>query len=139
MRMNRSNQTAQEGSIILESMIALLIFFIGILGLVSLHGNAVREVSEAKYRAEAAFLANQVAAEMWANAPNLAAYAYNGSGAPPSQLSNWIALVDNVLPGAAANRPVITVTGAVVKIVVKWSPPGESMVHAHSLVTTVSR
>jgi len=49
----------QEGVVLLESLIAILIFSMGILALVGLQGAMVKNTSDAKYRAEATFIAQQ--------------------------------------------------------------------------------
>jgi type IV pilus assembly protein PilV len=43
---------------LLEALIAILIFSFGILGLVGLQANAINLSTDAKYRADAALLAN---------------------------------------------------------------------------------
>ena len=63
-------------------------------------------MGEAKYRTDAAFLANQVIADMWSNCATISAdYVYDGSGAPPAAIENWVATVEARLPGATANLP----------------------------------
>jgi len=47
----------QQGIALLESMIAILIFSMGILALAGLQGVLVKNTSDAKYRAEATFIA----------------------------------------------------------------------------------
>ena len=54
----------QRGVFLIEALVALLIFSIGILGLVSLGAVAISAQSDAQYRTEAANLANKVVAEI---------------------------------------------------------------------------
>lgn len=56
----------QSGVMLIEALIALLIFSIGILGIVGLQSSAVTASSDAKYRSEAALLANELIGQMWA-------------------------------------------------------------------------
>ena len=65
MNMNRA-RTKQTGSVILEALIAILIFSIGILSLVGMQATAINTVSDAKYRSTAGFLANQIVGTIWA-------------------------------------------------------------------------
>lgn len=50
----------QSGVILLEALLAILIFSLGILALVGLQAAAVKQSADAKYRTEAALLANEV-------------------------------------------------------------------------------
>ena len=64
----RANPAKQSGVMLLEALIALLIFSVGILAIVGMQATAFQDMGESKYRTDAAFLANQVIAEMWSNA-----------------------------------------------------------------------
>jgi len=111
----------QTGVMLLEALIALLIFSLGILAIVGMQATAIQDMGEAKYRSDAAFLANQILADMWANSAQLATYAWAGGGAAPAQLQSWVATVQNRLPGAAAYPPVITVgANNTVTVTVRW-------------------
>ena len=73
-----SRPVSQRGSMLLEALIAILLFSMGILGLMGLQAIALKNTADAKYRTEAAFLANQIIGQMWADNPaNLATYAHN--------------------------------------------------------------
>ena len=50
----------QKGSYLLESLIAILIFSFGILGLIGLLSSSIRITNDARYRAEAANLASAI-------------------------------------------------------------------------------
>jgi type IV pilus assembly protein PilV len=111
---------------LLEALIAILIFSVGILGLVGAQATAIKSASEAKYRADASFLANQVLAQMWVNRANLASYAYTGGGAP-QVLQAWLSRVNDTLPGAAANPPSIVIgPGSEVTVTLFWQHPEEA-------------
>ncbi len=58
----------QSGFALLEGLIAILIFSMAILGVVGMQATAIAKSSESQYRADAAFLANQLFAQMWAHA-----------------------------------------------------------------------
>jgi len=73
----------QRGSVLLEAMIAILIFSMGILAIVGLQAASLKAVSESKYRVDASFLANQVVSDMWVDRNNLASYVWDGSGTAP--------------------------------------------------------
>ena len=124
---------AQRGSVLLEALIAILIFSMGILAIIGLQTVSMRAVSDAKYRVDAGFLANQVLADMWVDRDSLADFAWDGTGAAPAALTDWVAQVNATLPGAADNPPVIVI-GAdnQISITVRWRAPNEPV---HQLVT----
>jgi type IV pilus assembly protein PilV len=110
----------QAGVMLLEALLAILIFSVGILAVVGMQASAVQDLSEAKYRSDAAFLANQVIGDIWANSANVAQYAYPGSGAVPGVLQNWVNGVNARLPGSTTFPPIITVNGNVVTVTMRW-------------------
>ena len=132
----------QSGFVLLEALIAILIFSFGILAIMGLQGAAISDVRDAKMRSDAAFLANQIIGYMWADDPanNLANYALNTGGAncafngglagvggtqANTNVGNWLNDVSAALPGAANNPPQITVNGGtgVVTVTVCWQVP----------------
>src|SRR5512134_1693155 len=123
----------QRGDTLLEALIGILIFSVGILALVGMQALAIKHMSDAKYRSDAAFFANEIIGQMWVNRGSLGSYAYAGSGTPPAAIVNWVTSIQNALPGvtAAANRPIITIAGTTVTVTVRWQLPGGSEVHRH--------
>ena len=65
---------SQNGVILIEALIGILIFSIGILALIGMQAAAMKNTTDAKYRSEAAFLANQIIGQMWVDRANLAQY-----------------------------------------------------------------
>ncbi len=59
----------QSGSVLIEAMVAGVVFSFGLLALISMQSAAVRSTTDAKYRADASFLANQVIGQMWGQPP----------------------------------------------------------------------
>ena len=116
----------QNGSMILESMIAILVFSLGILGIVGLQAASIKASTDAKYRSEASLLANEVIARMWVGdraqatlqanfaSPDGVAYqawGWVGTGVADAgtQAAPTRGTVLETLPGAAANLPTISV------------------------------
>ena len=130
----------QRGATLLEAMVGILIFSLGILALVGMQALAIKQVNDAKYRADASFFANQIIGEMWVNRTNLATYAYDGSGSPPTPLTNWVTSVENGLPGvtAVANQPTVTVAGTTVTVTVSWQPPAATTPHSHVTIAYIN-
>ena len=118
-------RSGQRGIVLVEALIAVLLFSLGILALVGLQATMTKNVTHSKLRAEASFLANQLIGQMWVDQPNLANYVVaNGACTVTSntKCSNWIAQVKQTLPGGGAT---ITVNGTVADITVSWTLPGE--------------
>ncbi|HEY2558540.1 MAG TPA: prepilin-type N-terminal cleavage/methylation domain-containing protein [Caldimonas sp.] len=61
---HRSAPRRQGGFFLIEAMVAILIFALGILGLVAMGGTAVSSQSDAQYRTEASSLADAIAGEV---------------------------------------------------------------------------
>ncbi len=121
----------QRGVMMIESLLAILIFSIGILAVVGMQAVAIKSVTDSKTRSDASFLANELMAQMWTDSGNIANYAYPGSGTVPSRLTGWIATVGTRLPGATTVPPIVTVTGATasgatVQITMRWQLPEEA-------------
>lgn len=123
---------------LLEALFAILIFSMGILALIGFQATAIKQVADAKYRADASFLANQVVGEMWVNRTNLATYNYNG-GTPPGVLTNWVGAVQANLPGVsnATNAPVIAIAGNQVTVTISWEVPGSLGPNQYVMVANI--
>ncbi|WP_353152175.1 hypothetical protein [Herminiimonas fonticola] len=131
----------------LESLIAILIFSLGILSLVALLGASVKDTASAKYRTEASLLANQVIGEMWTGDKTNATLVAN-YGEAGEQYQSWKDKVTQTLPGivdavvappvAGQNLPTITIDGDnMVTVTVFWQAPGESGPHNYVAITRI--
>ena len=120
----------QSGVMLLEALVAILIFSIGVFSIVAMQAVAIKTVTQSKVRADAAFLAGRVISQIWTDAGNVGSYAYPGSGTPPSRLTDWVAAVNTRMPNSVSVPPIITITnqtavGATVTVVVRWQLPEE--------------
>jgi type IV pilus assembly protein PilV len=151
------NRSPQRGVMILEAMIAILIFSLGIIALMALQAAAIRLSGDAKGRTDAAFLADRLMSEIWTVDPaTIGNYSYNplpaGSTAFPCTLIgggggtglNWLntnlfpAGSSPKLPGATPDRQHITVVGNNVQVNLCWQMPGEAANNWHHYVATTS-
>jgi type IV pilus assembly protein PilV len=134
----------QRGVTLLEALLGILLFSVGILAVVGIQAMAVRNVAESKYRMDASFLANQVIGEMWTNQSNLALYNWM-AGAPPAVLTNWSASVSKSLPGTVANPPTVNVSGKTVSVTIFWQAPEEAKLnppplpHSHKVISVIDK
>lgn len=90
----------QIGFVLLEGLIAILIFSMAILGVVGMQATAITQASESQYRADAAFLANQLIGQMWVHAGS--GVFVNGAIISLQAASNVLGGMANVTPLKAA-------------------------------------
>jgi type IV pilus assembly protein PilV len=127
--MNRP--ASQSGVMLLEVLIGILIFSIGILAMLGMQATAIRATVDAKYRTEASFLANEIIGQMWVDRTNLASYA-----TPPTA---WVTRVQTLLPNATgANAPTITIAGSQVTVTVRWQRPASDTVSNHTATANIN-
>jgi len=143
----RTRTKKQRGMLLIEALIAILIFSIGILGLVGLQAKAIALSSDAKHRADAAILANQLigrlavaspaAAAGFAHHPEgSAACAPSGTEGTEAAVTEWLAEVAASLPGADSSKQQVTVdtTNGVVVVTICWQPQ-DGRQHRHVVTT----
>ncbi len=145
---------------LIEALIALLIFSMGILGIVGLQASAVKASTDAKYRSEASLLANELIGKMWVSnrtpgtlqtdfsSPSGAAYqtwAWGGAGATGTKLTPATGTVVQILPGAQANPPTVSITptgsaslpSSTVSVTIFWQAPSETTTHNHVVIAQI--
>ncbi len=125
--MNRNpnfSQTSQKGVVLLESLIAILIFSMGILAIAGLQGAMVKNTSDSKYRADAAFIAQQRLGVMWADPANLVNYVETNTD------------ISNLLPSGKRTVALPAAAGEVT-VIVTWQQPGQS-VHNYSTYARIT-
>lgn len=107
----------QHGALLLEALIGILIFSIGILALVAMQAAAISQVTDARYRTEAANIADRFIGSIWATkAANIAGLT--------SSLATDVA---GSMPNATgANAPTVVQVGNRVTVTVYWQAPGAS-------------
>jgi type IV pilus assembly protein PilV len=140
----------QTGSVMLEALIAILIFSIGILALVGMQATTVNNVSDAKYRSDASFLTSQIVGVIWAtrtstsNASGVVSFLPDATFAcNPCTAANgnthtqaWAASsVAGLLPGSTS---AIAVSGTQVTVTLTWQPPQATAAHRHTTVAYVN-
>lgn len=117
--MKRAQRKSQTGILLIEAMVAILIFTIGVIALMGVQAVAMRNTSDSKIRMDAELFADQLLSEMTIDAPMAAgaasvtrltqryASAQNGPG-----YQRWRDRVTAALPGASVDQPVVTVVDA---------------------------
>ena len=145
--LRRSRRHRQSGSFLREALVGVLIFAFGILGLVGLQAQAIRNTNDLQYRGEAIYIANAAIGRMWTmNRNDLKASFEGDKGTGGDQ---YDALVEAVarLPGTDDDdvKPTVTVavgptaTSNLVTITVRWQLPGEATPHQYVATVMVGQ
>jgi type IV pilus assembly protein PilV len=128
-----SSPRSQQGAVLLEGLVAVLIFSVGILGVVGLQASMVKATAEAKYRSEASFVVQKRLGAMWVDQQNLASYAESdtdistSSGLPNGKRTTTRGEAD--CDGGDLSCFKVTVT---------WQHPGSADVHNVAAVARVT-
>jgi type IV pilus assembly protein PilV len=137
----------QTGSMLLEGLIAILIFSMGILAVVGLQAGSIKASSDAKYRSDASLLANQLIGQMWASDRTPATLQTKFSSPGGASYAAWQTDVTAALPGVANNPPTVlltpavgtTTTSSLVTITIFWKMPSEPATAPTHQYTTIAQ
>ncbi len=126
---SRTNTNKQSGVILIEALVAILIFSIGILALVGLQATAIKQSTDARYRTEAAALANELIAEMWVSDRTTATLITNFATGGPRYNAWVLNRVAPTLPGGIAPTVTIDAAGTAIPgrvlVTIQWRAPNE--------------
>lgn len=150
MRASRPRRR-QRGFSMVEVLVAVFIFAVGVLGLVRLQASAVKMSTDARQRAEATFLADQLLARMLVSDPSAAAAfqhrpggttacAPSGASSTHPMVVDWLAQVAATFPRARASEQQIVVSGAssdIVTVRMCWKNGQDDQPHSLEVVNRV--
>lgn len=132
---------------LLEALIGLLIFSVGVLAVVGLQAMSIKNIAEAKYRTDAALLANELISDIWLTSKNLVSMQSSYNSPSGSSYATWLANVQSQLPGVTSsiNAPTVAVTqvsssglpAIQVAVTVNWQLPGQAA-HSYTTVTQLN-
>ena len=155
----------QSGMVLLEALIGILIFTIGVLGLIGLQASTISAAADAQYRGEAAQLAEQILSQVWLNTDrttlaslqsSINTFAYNTTGSncaysggatdtTNTVLSGWVTSVTSTattrLPGTTSTMLQVAVTASAnnqVAVTVCWQAPKDPLPRRHVMMTNIS-
>ena len=112
---------AMRGFALIEALVAVLLFAVGIVALLRVLGTAIKDAGDVEYRAVAATLADGTIGRMWVDRPNW----------------NTYAVVDDPVPELPNGLQTVTVAGNVVTITIRWQPPGAADERVHTVAGTL--
>jgi type IV pilus assembly protein PilV len=116
-----STKSAQQGVVLLEALIAILLFSMGVLAVVGLQAAMIKNTADSKYRADASYIAQQRLGLMWSDPANLATYLENNTD------------ISTLLP--AGTRTVTQPVPGQFTVTVTWKQPGGDQ-SQHNFTTT---
>ncbi len=123
----------QRGAALLEALISVLIFSMGILALVGLQAAMTKNATDAHLRAQASYLANQLIGRMWVDQPNLASY--DTDAAAYGNRTAWVSQVANSLPSGSAT---VDVSGTTVTITIGWRQAGRDAASSYNITAAIT-
>ena len=142
----------QSGAFLLEALIGILIFSLGVLGIVGLQARAIRFTNDAEYRAEAMYLANALISQMWTDDRAGLKAKYDSAIGTGIGYTTFKARVDTALAGATISpAPVVIVDGPaplpqansttsnVVQVQIYWSLPGDTVTHNYTTTGVIGK
>ncbi|MDM0044632.1 pilus assembly protein PilV [Variovorax dokdonensis] len=137
-RLNRPLRSSRDsrGIALIEVLVALLVFMLGVLGLIGLQTSMTKAETDSKFRADAAYLANEGVARLWADRVNMAAYD-GDSCEGVTRCQEWRNRTSSVLPNGTATMAIDAATGDVA-VTIEWKVPSGDT-HRYVTHTTVAR
>lgn len=136
----------QRGMMLIEALIGILLFSIGILAMVALQASSIAATSDAKYRVEALNLANQILGEMSTginrtseasiqaglmtfehmagNASSTCDFE-DGTASANAKVTAWSDVVAGALPNAQQQIDVNVGASNQVTVTICWRPPSD--------------
>jgi type IV pilus assembly protein PilV len=134
-------QRRARGVTLIETMMSILVFSIGLLGMAKMQSQSVVVSRDAMYRAEASMRAHEIIGVIWTDRANVDSYQHrpggtvcepSGSASSQVNVTNWLA--EFTTAGAAAQLPgattdlqqiVVTTSGStkIVRVHLCWQSP----------------
>jgi type IV pilus assembly protein PilV len=118
MLKSRPNLHKQNGVVLLEALIAILIFSFGILAISGLQGAMMKNTADATYRAEASYIVQQNLGNMLVNPIALGGGTYPVASLPSGSLT------------------ITPITNSRLRFLVTWQVTGEAQ-HNYETVTSI--
>ncbi|MCE2870196.1 MAG: hypothetical protein LW714_02130 [Oxalobacteraceae bacterium] len=131
----------KHGSGLLEGLLAIFLFSVGLLSLLMLITATHIETSNARYRIEASLLINELVSHMWIGDHSLAGLRSRYKDTTSADYKSWFATVSHRLPGVSAtmNTPQITIDDARnVTVSLQWQVPGDNKSHQMIVRTLIT-
>lgn len=132
---------SQSGGSLLEGLLAIVLFSVGLMSLLMLLSASLVETGNARYRSEASLLASDLIAQMWTGDRSLTELRARFTKPESEDYKNWLATVHSRLPGTSGttNLPTISIDDQrQVKILIRWQAPGDGKTHQLLTLATIT-
>ncbi len=138
-------RSRQRGSSLLEGLISIVVFSVGVLGLGGLQFQLIASGTQSQYRAQASFLAEELLGLAAADAPYAGCYVVTdagpgacGSALAAKAVADWRQRVLDTLPGAGATPPTASLDGGGnFTVTLLWQRKNEQTQHNYSATTNL--
>jgi len=123
------------GSALIESLISILVFSVGLLSLLALLTATLKESDNARYRSEASLLASDLVSRMWSGERSLTALQQRFD-LQANEYQQWLQRVQSALPGISTTRnaPQLLIDDQrQITLTLYWQAPSDT--ERHQLVT----
>lgn len=139
----RHSPRKQQGVMLIEALVGILIFSIGILAVMGLQAVSIKNTVDAQYRTEAGFLANEIIANMWTECGQTCTSlsAFGTASGNNATMTAWRTKVASRLPGVVSggtNSPTIVISGNTVTVTVFWQVPGTTDVRQFTAIAQIN-
>lgn len=124
--MTSRRRRAQAGFTLLETLVAIVIFSIGLLGVIGLQARTIRFAVDGDDRNRAALMADSMIATLWAN----------NKSSDLLTVAELNALAASAVGGPQGATASASAAAGVVTITVAWRPPSRAASESDSTYTT---
>ena len=121
-----------KGSTLLEGLLAIVLFSMGLLAILRLLTVSAIDSGNAQYRSEASLLASDLISRIWTGDRSLSGINARYGNTSTDDYRDWLASVQQRLPGVSASThvPVITIgTDRTVTVTLSWQAAGDRDAH----------
>ena len=127
-------RAAQAGSFIIEAIISLILFAVGLIGLLGLSAQGLNQVGQSKSRNDASFLVGELFSDMWVNSSvnlttwntKLQAAIPNATGSVYLTTCDCVSTATNACSGTVASGTVAISNSQAVTVCVTWTDRKEN-------------
>jgi type IV pilus assembly protein PilV len=128
------------GSALIESLLAVLVFSVGLLSLLALLTATLKESDNARYRSEASLLATDLVSRMWSGERSLQSLRQRFTPAA-DEYQRWLERVRSTLPGITDNQnlPELLIDDErTIRLTLRWQIPSDAQQHQLVVVTRLT-
>ncbi|MPM91776.1 hypothetical protein SDC9_138910 [bioreactor metagenome] len=127
--LTQKRRAVQQGAALIETLVAVLLFSIGVLGLLGLQTQAIGMATEADDRNRAALLADDAIASMWQ---------FNSITLNAATLKAWNDTVSEQLPNGIGTITAVSGVNRTADVVITWNQPSRGSTDTSRLATRVT-